>query len=276
MPEGPELRHSRDVLRKILKGKSIVGLKSNEEGRYGLKGPESMSFVCETLPLLIEEIETKGKFMWWTLRSPEAKWYLWSTYGMSGQWTGAKKKHSGFEVEYLDAGSSKKIYFVDPRHFGTIKFVKDEKQHTKKLASLGPDILVDPPLAPEIFAERVLLKPSRTISEALMDQRGISGVGNYLKAEALYRAKISPHRIVSDMTSEEILSLWSEVVLTARESYADHGASIRTYKTVEDVAGGAQFEFRVYNKKACPVGHAVVSEETLDKRTSWWCKTCQR
>jgi formamidopyrimidine-DNA glycosylase len=276
MPEGPELRHSRDVLRKILKGKSITSLKSNEEGRYGHVGPESMSLACEALPLLIEEIDTKGKFMWWTLQGAGVKWYLWSTYGMSGQWTVTKKKHAGFEVEYLDGGSAKRIYFVDPRHFGTIKFVKDEKQHIKKLASLGPDILVDPPMTPEIFAERVLLKPSRTISEALMDQRGISGVGNYLKAEALYRAKVSPRRVVSDMTSEEILSLWSEVVLAARESYADHGASIRTYKTVEGSAGHAQFHFRVYNQKTCPLGHNVLSEETLDKRTSWWCKTCQR
>jgi formamidopyrimidine-DNA glycosylase len=271
LPEGPELRHSRDVLRKILKNETIVDLSPTIFGRYKSKKPEGMQDVVLSLPLKVVDINVKGKFMWWTLQGQKT-WYMWTTYGMSGQWTTKEKNHTSFVV---DCGA-KKVFFVDPRHFGTIKFTSDEKEHRAKLASLGPDVLEDPPLSPGLFAERILLKPHRTISEVLMDQRCISGIGNYLKAEALYRSGISPHRPVINMTADEIEKLWSEVILSCRESYADHGASIRTYKTVGDESGESQFNFKIYNKKLCPNGHPVLREETLDNRTSWWCNQCQR
>ena len=281
MPEGPELRHSRDVLRNIIVGKSIVRFLTTSTGRYSAKQPEGMPNIINDLPLRVEAVDTKGKFMWWTLKSHEKTWYMWCTYGMSGQWSRKAGKHVGFIVEYNGSGDivaqdQQKLFFNDTRRFGTIKFVSNLKKHEAKLASLGPDILADPTIEPELFAKRILLKPNRTISEALMDQSCVAGVGNYLKAEALYRACISPHRPVVNMTSEEIMTLWSTVVLACRESYADHGASIRTYKTVDDAAGKAQFYFRIYNMKACPQGHPTIREETKDGRTSWWCKQCQK
>jgi formamidopyrimidine-DNA glycosylase len=271
MPEGPELRHSRDVLRETIKGKTITKMSTTESGRYKSKMPEGMQLVLQELPAKVTEIDVKGKFMWWTLQGKTQTWRMWTTYGMSGQWSLKPKQHTCFVIDFGD----KQAFFVDPRHFGTIKFTCDEKEHEAKLASLGPDVLEDPPLSPELFAERILLKPHRTISEVLMDQRCISGVGNYLKAEALYRAGISPHRPVINMNANEIEKLWAEVILSCRESYADHGASVRTYKTVDDKSGKSQFSFRVYNRKVCEKGHATSREETLDNRTSWWCKECQ-
>lgn len=281
MPEGPELRHSRDVLRNIIVGKSIARFLTTSTGRYSAKQPEGTSNIINDLPLRVEAIDTKGKFMWWTLKGQDKTWYMWCTYGMSGQWSRTAGKHAAFIVEYNGSGSlitrdQQKLFFNDQRRFGTIKFVADPKQHEKKLASLGPDVLEDPPVDPELFAKRILKKPNRTISEALMDQSCISGVGNYLKAEVLYRSGISPHRPVVELTPDDVMKLWSEVILSCRESYADQGASIRTYRTVDDSKGQAQFTFRIYNMKECPEGHTTVREETKDGRTSWWCKQCQK
>lgn len=219
--------------------------------------------------------------MWWTLQEKSSTWYLWSTYGMSGQWSTKSTNHVGFIVEYNETGQlatkdQRKLFFNDPRRFGTIKLVSDVGLHEKKLRSLGPDVLDDPPMDPEIFAERILRKPNRTISEALMDQSCISGVGNYLKAEILYRAGVSPHRCVADLTAEEVTELWAETILSSRESYADHGASIRTYRSVDDEKGKAQFFFRVYSLVQCPLKHPIIREETKDGRTSWWCDRCQK
>lgn len=252
-----------------------------ETGRYKAKLPVNMTEIIKDLPLKVTSIDTKGKFMWWTLSGKNKVWYMWCTYGMSGQWSRSAGKHVGFIVEFNNSGSlvtrdQQKIFFNDTRRFGTIKFVCDEKEMQKKLRSLGPDVLEDPPLEPALFAERVLQKPNRTIAEALMDQSCISGVGNYLKSEILFRSKVYPHRPVTDLTAEEITEIWAETVLSTRESYADHGASIRTYKTVDDQKGSSQFYFRVYNQQKCPQGHAVQREETADGRTSWWCNICQK
>ena len=262
-------------------GKRISRFFISPNGRYRAKNPEGFLDIKNDLPLKIESIDTKGKFMWWTLTGKDKTWYMWCTYGMSGQWSLKSSNHVGFIVEYNTSGSlvtrdQQKLFFNDQRRFGTIKFVSNNQQHIKKLKTLGPDILEDPPMPPELFAERILLKPNRTISEALMDQSCISGIGNYLKAETLHRARISPHRVVIDLTSEEIQELWAEAIVSCRESYADHGASIRTYKTVNDEKGSAQFYFRVYNSRQCPNGHSVIREETKDGRTSWWCSQCQK
>lgn len=281
MPEGPELRHSRDVLRNIALEKSVTRLLPATTGRYRQNPPKGLIEVQKDLPLRVKAIDVKGKFMWWTLIKNDKTWYMWSTYGMSGQWSRSAGKHVAFIMEFNSSGvlvtrDQQKLFFNDQRRFGTIKFICDQKEHDKKLRSLGPDILEDPPMPPELFAERILLKHNRTISEALMDQSCISGIGNYLKAEVLYRARVSPHRAVTDLTSEEIQELWAESIVSCRESYTDRGASIRTYKTVDDEKGTAQFYFRVYNLKHCPEGHPVTREETRDGRTSWWCPDCQK
>lgn len=280
MPEGPELRHSRDVLHRILVGQNVIRLSPTPNGRYATKDPIGLAEITGDLPLKVESVDVKGKFMWWTLTGRGRTWYMWSTYGMSGSWSRSQGKHAGFIVEYNGSGvpitrDTQHLFFNDTRRFGTVKFVADEKTHAKKLASLGPDILDEPPMDPGIFAERILLKPQRTICEALMDQSCISGCGNYLKSEALYRSGISPHRLVVDLSSQDIYKLQYELLSAAWESYVDHGATIRTYRTVDGDKGSAQFHFRVYNLKECPEGHPVKREDTLDGRTSWWCESCQ-
>jgi formamidopyrimidine-DNA glycosylase len=240
-----------------------------------------MELIESNLPLKVTGVDVKGKFMWWTLEGGGQQYFAWITYGMSGQWSPQQSKHSSFIVEYNGSGEpvtrdTKKIFFNDPRHFGTIKFVSSEGELRAKLKTLGPSILDDVPMTPEIFAERILKKPNRTISEALMDQSCVSGCGNYIKAECLYRSGVSPHRGVTELESNEVVKLHEELLSVAHESYIDQGASIRTYKTVEGGKGEAQFFFRVYNQKECLKKHAVQREETLDGRTSWWCKECQK
>lgn len=196
---------------------------------------------------------------------------MWCTYGMSGQWSRTPTKHTAATVNF-EGGT---IHFNDPRHFGTLKFVDDEKTHLRKLATLGPDVLEDG-LTPDLFAQKVLSKPSRTIAEALMDQKTVSGVGNYMKAEALFRSGISPWRMVTDVSSEEYVKLCGDVCDVARESYASQGASIKTYRTVDGEQGTTQFDFQIYSMRECPKGHGVRNDTTPEGRTSWWCDVCQK
>ena len=283
MPEGPELAHSRDYLRRILLGKKLRNL-TPTGGRWRNTPPPGWEkFIGEVevrgYPT-VEEISTKGKFMWWRLQvsgDPEY-WFMHCTYGMSGAWQTKPSKHTAFVVEY---GTSKitrdyqHLYFNDARHFGTIKFVQGEAVHRKKLESLGPCILGGQ-LTPEIFAEKMLRKPALPICEAMMDQHGVAGIGNYIKSEALLRAGISPWRNVTDIASEEYVKLCQSVLDVATESYKSQGASIKTYRNVDDLKGTTQFNFKIYSKKVCPIGHPVINETTTDGRTSWWCKDCQK
>jgi len=59
-------------------------LSTTNTGRYKEKLPEGLIEVQKDLPLRIESVDVKGKFMWWTLVGKDKTWHLWSTYGMSG------------------------------------------------------------------------------------------------------------------------------------------------------------------------------------------------
>lgn len=274
MPEGPELAYSRDRLKKLIEGKTLSDVAAGLSGRYSKSAPTGMgefkAKIMSSGPPTVEVIQTHGKFMWWTLRFPDEAWYMHCTYGMSGGWFTSPTKHTAFVVEH-GAGQ---LFFNDQRHFGTLKFLNDGRQHAKKLASLGPCILGGA-LTPGIFAKNILRKPTRTIAEALMDQSVVAGVGNYLKAETLYRAGISPWRIVSDITTEEYVGLCDHVVKVSRQSYLSQGATISTYRTPDGSVGTTQFDFLVYSRESCPKGHAVKREETPEGRTSHWCPVCQ-
>lgn len=281
MPECPELKHSRDRLREVLLDKKITRLTCAETGRYKTKQPVGMSEIIQDLPLKVTSINTKGKFMWWTLEGKTKNWYMWCTYGMSGQWSRSAGKHVGFIVEFNDSGTfntreQQKMFFNDTRRFGTIKFVYNQDQHDKKLNSLGPDVLEDPPVDPEIFAKRILHKPNRTIAEALMDQSGVAGVGNYLRAEILYDCGVDPWRNVTEITSEEYVKLCEATVRIAEASYKSQGASIKTYRNVDGSTGTAQFDFKAYGCKECPLGHEIMRRHDENGRMVHWCTLCQK
>lgn len=287
MPEGPELKRSADHLRKLLVGKHLrsAGVNHNHGGsnggRYASKDPDGMaelnaSFKGTSGPR-IDAITCKGKFMLWSLGDG---WQVWCTYGMSGQWTLQRPdKHTALTL-WVDDGNGQgllAINFRDPRHFGTVKFVHDPDgtKVKKKLASLGPDMLSDPPDA-AAFQLRLNRRASKTIGEVLMDQSVISGVGNYIRAEGLYLAELSPFRLVSDLQPNEVSRLRDQLVNVMKASYATGGATISTYRNVDGTKGGAQRRFAVYGNKTDPMGNPVVKQKTDDGRTIHWCPDVQR
>jgi formamidopyrimidine-DNA glycosylase len=146
----------------------------------------------------------------------------------------------------------------------------------KKLASLGPDMLNDPPDA-DNFRNRLHNRgDGKTLAEVLMNQGVFSGVGNYVKAEALYLAELSPHRRCESLTLNEVERLRQQVIAVMRASYANDGATIRSYLNVDSTKGGMKTRFLVYGNRTDPMGNPVVKEETADGRTTHWVPTVQK
>ena len=126
------------------------------------------------------------------------------------------------------------------------------------------------------FADRIRKKESWSIVKAIMDQSVIAGVGNYVKAEALWRSELSPHRNVSSLTDVEANTLNESIKNVLRESYENGGATIRSYKQFDGSSGQYARRFAVYNQKYDPDGHEVVREKTQDGRTTHWVPQVQK
>lgn len=277
MPEGVEVKISVDLIKPLVQGKRIADLDTFTSSRYGAALPDGLydfrKLVKTDNPITIEDVASRGKFMYWSFSND---WHMLCTFGMTGQWSPTKGNHPCLNIRYIDGGW-KDIYFNDPRHFGTIKFVNSYAKMNLKKASLGWDPLQDgmhERWFNHLFNNK-LSKTSKPIGQLLMDQGLFAGVGNYIRAEALYLAKMSPWREGKNISKDEFKTLSQALVDVMNESYKYQGATILTYKDAYGAEGQYSSCFKVYGQKTDPLGNPIVKEDTPDKRTIHWCPAIQ-
>jgi endonuclease-8 len=132
------------------------------------------------------------------------------------------------------------------------------------LSQLGPDLLKDPFDAGE--ALRRLRSPERTsmpVAVALLDQRALAGIGNEVKNESLWEAKVSPWTPVSEVDDATLRRL----IEIAREHLRLGAATGRRPQRIYDRAG-----------RPCPrcgTQLRVVEQRSDLPRLTYWCPTCQ-
>ena len=273
MPEGAEVKIIGEGLAKKIGIRRLVNVEAIT-GRYTKKSISGLDLLRQKIKtngsIKVTGVGVKGKLIFWML-SDEI--FLLNTLGMTGTWTKMlNHKHARVRFEF-DVGDP--VFFVDSRNFGTIKFIFDKREFVKKLDSLGPDMLSES-VTIEQFTAALDKKPHWTLAKVLMNQSILCGIGNYVKAESLYRAKLSPWRIVGSLSSREMKALNQCIQLVLQQAYADHGASITSYKDTDGKNGSAVSRFMVYDKKFDPHGNKVIKEETHDGRITHWVPTVQK
>lgn len=262
MPEGPEVANFVRSINSFLgEGDKLVSV-TPLTGRYTKKPIEGLADV--QFPLTIESVNCKGKFIYWNFQGTDT--VIFNTLGMSGAWSNVPR-HARVKFETSEGD----LYFNDARNFGTLKFT-DRNALKDKLLSLGPDMLNEN-VKPIDFKIRMWQYPDLTLAEALMNQGIVSGVGNYLKADSLWMAKLSPHRLVSQCTVEDLDRLHESVRSVIKTAYLNGGSTILTYKGFDGENG--KHTMLVYGRKKDPNGEEVVCQETKDGRTTWWVPRVQ-
>jgi endonuclease-8 len=138
------------------------------------------------------------------------------------------------------------------------------------IARLGPDLL-DPGWTTDDAREagRRLRDPGRarvTISDALLDQRALAGIGNIWRNETLFHERVDPWTAVADLDDVTL----DRLVATAR----------RLLRASADQAPG-RARMAVYRRtgRPCPRCGSLVRSAPLSReipRTTYWCPTCQR
>ena len=278
MPEGPEVKLSADLIRPLVQGKRIINAFPAKNSRYAGENPEGFSKFLDTLSkevVRVTDVNVKGKFMYWTF---DNGWYMFSTFGMTGQWSPKEGKHPcfGFYLGEDPFSSFETMFFNDPRHFGTIKFINSKQELYDKLNELGWDPLQFKLEDFSLFLNGKIQNSNKLISQLLMDQSIFAGVGNYIKSEALYASALSPWRSGNSLTTDDINNLCKNIVNVMETSYKYQGATIQTYKTAYGAEGKYSSCFKVYGQKTDPLGNKIIKEETPDKRTTHWCPAIQK
>jgi formamidopyrimidine-DNA glycosylase len=108
-----------------------------------------------------------------------------------------------------------------------------------------------------------------------MDQSVLCGVGNYIKNEALYAAKINPSAAGKNIPKNDLLILRSELLRIAKKSLEMQGATLSTFRNIDDKPGEFQIFFQVYKKTIDSFGNKIQEIKTPDQRNTYWVKEIQ-
>jgi formamidopyrimidine-DNA glycosylase len=310
MPEIIEVKTYTDFIRNKVQGKTLNSIHI-KNGRYSKKGPFlGYKEFTNSLPLKVVTVDSKGKFMYITFKSSKNETVsLGFTLGLSGGWffeakgkkhlehgldTGSKSKYS-LENQELYSGYMKKalthinvefefnsgsLKFYDTLSYGTIK-VFSETELQKKLKSLGSDIM-DPNYKFSDFYNHVIIRRNmnKAIGNVLVDQKTVSGIGNYLRADCLWMSKISPFRKVKDVSEDELKSIFHNVRALIWGEY-DHktGEKLKIISKKDKLPSDYKRDFFVYKEETDVFGNPVLQEplfEGSQKRFIYWVKKVQK
>ena len=159
--------------------------------------------------------------------------------------------------------NKKTLWFRDTRGFGTFYFTNNKQELENKLCKIGPDIM-QREFKLDIFKSLIKQYSNRNITSFLMDQEVISGCGNYIKAEVLYYAKISPCRKIGNLKEKEIELLYEGLRIIPRLSYNNKGLTLYDYADEECNEGIHTAKLKIYGNKNAK------KTKTADGRTTYW------
>ena len=138
------------------------------------------------------------------------------------------------------------------------------------IASLGPD-----PLDPAFTADelgRILGGRAAQIKGLLRDQKVIAGIGNAYSDEVLHAARMSPFRLASSLSPDEVVALHDVIVGTLREAVA-RSAGLEAANLKAEKKAGLQVHGRA--GQPCPVCGDTVREVSFADSALQYCPTCQ-
>ena len=217
MPELAELRFTADYVNEVSEGQTYLRVEKNPIHK------------CEDLNIPFNKFKikakTKGKEMVLYFLDMESDKFLpvRITMGMSGHFkvsnTGDEHKHAHLKFYRADGTT---LSFVDVRRFGKWK------QGLSWSENRGPDPTTE---HREFFLNVMtnLTKLKKPLYETLMDQKYFNGIGNYLRAEIIYRAgDIDPFLPASIQIAKypKLLELCRDIPILA---YAKGGGSIKDW-----------------------------------------------
>jgi len=306
MPEINEIRKYADFIKDKIKKNKILEI-NILNGRYKTHGPfQKYNDIKKELPLKLLDVKTKGKLLYFVF---ENNFYIFSTLGLYGGWCYLKEGSSKYnfsqtEEEWLYFDNLKEndsyyiknalkhlnvefrtskgsLYYYDVLSFGSLKVIEGEEELNKKLKTIGPDIM-EPDTTLEIFKNQILKTRNlnKEIGIVLMNQKVISGIGNYLRADILYMSKISPFRKVNKLTDKELESIYKNAKVLTWGDY-----DIKMAKKLKIICKETKLPrdydrmFFVYSYDEDIHGHKIVKKELYEgsqKRFIYYVPSIQK
>ena len=183
--------------------------------------------------------------------------------------------HVRMVLHFGDSGPP--LIFWDRRGLGTIRLL-DAAEFARRCGPpvLGPDALglSGPGLHAAIHAS------TRSIKQALLDQRVTAGIGNIYAAEILFAAGIDPRSRCCRLSRAACDAIAAATRRILQRAIRLEGSSIgdETYRTADSRPGRFQRCHQVYGRadSECPCCGETIRRIVQAQRATFFCPNCQR
>lgn len=293
MPEGPEVRRYADLLASHLEEQEILHFSTRLKAAKAWLTENEVSLVGEK----ILRIRSHGKHLLGYLSGGR---YFHSHLMMWGRW----EVH---DEQPAEVDRRERTRIVTPTATAILLSAPtfnlgsgDPYAQIDILRELGTDILPYPD-APDFDAEdflKRLFAPENlqtTIGAALLNQRIVAGIGNYLRAEILFNCRINPWREVGELTNKDVDCLCNTIPHLAILAYKTGGFTVTdearerlltehgmAYRTGSEW-GARHYVFRRTNLPCLSCSEKIrqkhqvthYNDEGEKKRIIYFCPNCQ-
>lgn len=274
MPELPEVETVRRVMERALVGHTIAEVEVAPDeivlGRFPNKALEDHLRGAK-----VTGVGRKGKYWWIEL---DLKPWLFGHLGMAG-WIREmgeptiriremgnmplddEEGRPRFLKLMLTTEEGRRIAMTDGRRLSRL-WLSDSPETDKRVQQLGFDSWQGLPAVGELHA--LLNKRKAPLKAILLDQALFAGVGNWIADEVMLMARLSPHRLGTSLSSEEVGAL-KKAIEAVIDLAVEKGADKAQFPT------DWLFHVRWGGKKGIPQfdGHDIIREQVGGRTTAW-------
>lgn len=182
-------------------------------------------------------------------------------------------QHVHYTMQF-DSTSTGSLRYWNPRRFGRLSMLDRAGLDRYRARRFGYDPLQ---VTCEEFAE-LLKKCRRRLKAVLMHQQVIAGIGNIYANEALFRARLHPNVIASQLAPSASGRLYHEMQAILCQAIECGGSSVKDFFAPDGSEGTYKQRHLVYGKEGlpCPGKCGTLIRRIQSERSSFICTTCQK
>ncbi len=272
MPEGPEIRIAADKIQRAVRPYPTTGV--------FFAFDHLKPFEAELTGCRVIAVETRGKAM---LTHFDNGLSVYSHNQLYGQWMvrpAYDLPETNRQLRFAIHNQKKSALLYSASDIQILSSPQEIETHPF-LSKLGPDVL-GKGLQPETLLAALQAKKHcrRRLSSLYLDQHFLAGIGNYLRSEILFAARLCPHLRPTDCSLAQLHTLAKVSIKVSYQSYRYKGVTNDLDLANQLKAEGApyrDYRYWVFGRvdKPCYICATPIVKEVVNSRRIYYCPTCQ-
>jgi endonuclease VIII len=271
MPEGPEVWREAQAIAKVIEGERVI--------RATFAWPAIASRALSIADAMVTRVRPRGKAMTIAFSTGDA---LVTHNQLYGQWRVAKaaptSHKKALRIQLETARGAAMLYSATDIDWLAV----DELDAHPYIAKLGPDAMDSAISVAQIRARLLDTRfRQRSLAALLLDQSFVAGLGNYLRSDILFFARVRGHLKPAQCSDAELDALAQSIIAMPRQSFQTRGVTNDVSLERDLKREGWRFSNRrhwVFHREgqACHVCGDAIERSVVAGRNVFFCATCQR